>query len=58
MILDDGQRDLGPVESAHLLGSVVYSLDWQEQFDQAINARYAHTHDKSDSYASIGSPIK
>jgi len=41
MLLDAGERDLGYDTSAVLLGSLIDTLRWQEEVNQAINARYA-----------------
>jgi hypothetical protein len=41
MLLDDRERDLGYGASAVLLGSLVDTLLWQTEVNQAINARYA-----------------
>ena len=41
MLLDARERDLGYSASAVLLGSLIDTLLWQEEVNQAINTRYA-----------------
>lgn len=40
MLLDARERDLGYSASACLLGSLIDTFLWQEEVNQAINARY------------------
>jgi hypothetical protein len=40
MLLDDRERDIGYGASAELLGSLIDTLSWQEEVNEAINARY------------------
>jgi len=43
MIIDPGQRDLGPIDSTRLLEAIVDSIDWQDETANFISTRYAYT---------------